>query len=94
MYVTNINPVSAYHVIRNMTVARRRSIAIAVDLGRPVRSDEFVERVLRATPGLSARLEWTDLGPLLSFRRGQRTFRFLGELIDHLRHTEYSERRP
>ncbi len=71
-----------------MATAERKNIVLEVDLARPVRSDELAERLLRAALDLSAVIVRTEKGPLLGFRLGQRTFQYLGEVVDYLKSTE------
>jgi len=71
-----------------MATAERENIVLEVDLARPVRSDELAERLLRTALDLSAVIVRTEKGPLLGFRLGQRTFLYLGEVVDHLKSTE------
>ncbi len=71
-----------------MAAAERKNIVLEVDLARPVRSDELAERLLGTALGLSAAIVRTERGPLLGFRLGQRTFLYLGEVLDYLKSTE------
>jgi len=71
----------------------RKNIVLELDLARPVRSDELAERLLRTAQDLSAVIVRTEEGPLLGFRLGQRTFLLLGEVVDHLKSTEYASLR-
>ena len=71
-----------------MAAVERKNIVLELDLARPVRSDELAERLLRTAQDLSAVIVRTEEGPLLGFRLGQRTFLYLGEVVDHLKSTE------
>ena len=67
-----------------MFSAKRRDVVLAVDLERPVRSEELLERLLNTLPGVSAVVVTTETGPLLAFRFRER-FGYLAELLEHLK---------
>jgi len=74
-----------------MFSAKRRDVVLAVDLERPVRSEELLERLLNTLPGVSAVVVTTETGPLLAFRFRDRTFGYLAELIEHLKTVGFPE---
>src|SRR5438034_10558151 len=68
-----------------MFSAKRRDVVLAVDLERPVRSEELLERLLNTLPGVTAVVVTTEPGPLLAFSFREGTFGNLPELLGHLR---------
>ena len=70
-----------------MSSSKKRTVVVSIDLARPIRSHELVERLLDGTPSLATTVVKTEKGPLLVYRYRERTFVYLHDLIDHLKST-------
>ena len=68
-----------------MVSPRERHVGLALDLDRPIRSDEMHERILDTTPNLSTVTVMTEKGPLLCFSFREKKFQSLGELLQYLK---------
>jgi len=68
-----------------MVAAKRKQVVFAVDLERPVRSEELIDGLANNATDISTVIVKTNKGPMLAFKFHERTFCYLSELIEYLK---------
>ena len=68
-----------------MVSPKKKIVAFTVDLERPLRSTELIEKLLDGTPGLTTTLVNSEKGPLMVYRFQERTFVTMHELLEHFK---------